>query len=552
MLQSLHIENYALIQLTDVEFASGMTSITGETGAGKSILLGALGLLMGQRADSQVLQDKEKKCIVEAHFQVEGLSLENFFSDNDLDYSDELILRREILPSAKSRAFINDSPVALTLLKELSSHLLDIHSQHETLTLSNSSFQTELLDTLGNCTSLRQQYNRYYHEYIHLKHELEELTNADTEARKEQDYLQFQFNELEEANLVEGEQEALEQESTLLGNAEGIKEALTTVLNLCDGDGEDNALSRLNMSRQQLSRIASTHPDAANLSERMESALIELKDILREVENFNDKVLFSPSRQQEVDQRLDLIYRLQKKHDVNTIEELIALRDELDTKLQRIANMDDEIRSAMEAVDRSFALVQREAEKLTHQRQIAAQKISKEVLPLLADLGMKEARLEASVEATSDYHDSGCDQIMFLFNANRGGELREIGKVASGGELSRLMLALKSLTARQSFLPTIIFDEIDTGISGDISSRMANILSRMAANMQVIAITHLPQMAAAASTHLKVYKEVEGENTVSHIRPLDFEERIQEIAVMLSSNPPTESARNTARELLNA
>lgn len=551
MLQSLHIENYALIQHTDIDFAQGMTSITGETGAGKSILLGALGLLMGQRADSQVLQDKEKKCVVEALFHIQGLGLESFFADNDLDYSEELILRREIMPSAKSRAFVNDSPVALALLKELSSHLLDIHSQHETLTLGNSTFQTELLDTLGNCLPLRQQYSKQYREYIHLKHHLEELTNADTEARKEQDYLQFLFNELEEANLVADEQETLEQESALLGNAEDIKEALTTVLSLCDGDGEDTALSRINTSRHQLSRIASTHPDAASLSERMESSLIELKDILREVESFNDRVLFSPERQQEVDERLDLIYRLQKKHNVDTVEALISLRDELDSKLQRIANMDDEIRSAMEAVDKAFALVQQEAEKLTRQRQEAARRIEKEVLPLLDDLGMGEARLEARVEATSDYHANGCDQITFLFNANRGGELREIGKVASGGELSRLMLALKSLTARQSFLPTIIFDEIDTGISGNISSRMAAILSHMSANMQVIAITHLPQMAATASTHLKVYKQVEGNSTVSHIRALEMDERVHEIAVMLSSNPPTESAQNTARELLH-
>lgn len=531
MITHLHIENYALIQRTDIDFSAGMTAITGETGAGKSILLGALGLLMGQRADSQVLQDKSKKCVVEAFF------------------SGDVILRREILPSAKSRAFVDDSPVTLEQLRTTAACLLDIHSQHQTLTLADSAFQRELLDSLSGCPI--QPYAEAYAEYQCLKKRLEELTAQDAQARREQDYHQFLFDELNEACLIVSEQEELEQESSLLSNAEGIKEALSTVLSLCDNDTEDSALSRLHSSRQQLSRIASTHPDAQALSERMESTLIELKDILSEVESFNDRITYSPERQQQVDERLDLLYRLQKKHSVDSVGALIALRDELDARLQAVAHLDEEIHAAMEAVDTAFTLVQKEAERLTASRQSAARQLEQEVLPLLKDLGMKEARLQVEVAPTSHYSAYGADQIRFLFNANRGGELRELGKVASGGELSRLMLALKSLTARQSLLPTIIFDEIDTGVSGDISSRMAAILAGMAQHMQVVAITHLPQMAAIAADHLKVYKQVEGDTTVSHIRPLTPDERVQEIAIMLSSDPPTDSACQTARELLS-
>lgn len=552
MLTSLHIENYALIRQSDIVFPEqGMTAITGETGAGKSIILGALGLLMGQRADCNVLHDKDRKCVVEATFNLAGLNLESFFAEQDLDYDQTLILRREILPSAKSRAFVNDSPVSLPVMKELGSHLLDIHSQHETLTLANSDFQTSLLDSFNGGRAILAQYSVAYAEYLRLKHQLEQLTAADAQARKEQDYMQFQYDELVQANLIDGEQEELEQESNLLANAESIKETLVSVLNLCDGgNGEDSAVARIASSRSQLSKIASCHPDAEQLSQRMDSCLIELRDILSETESFNDQINYSPERQQQVDERLDLIYRLQKKHSVATVADLIAIRDELDTKLQVIANMDTEIHKAMEAVDKAFAKVQQVAEQLTALRQRSAAMLQEQVLPILAQLGMKEARLEVQVIPTSEYKASGCDRVTFLFNANRGGELREMGKVISGGELSRLMLALKSLTAKEALLPTILFDEIDTGISGQVASQMATIIAGMSQSMQVITITHLPQMAAAASCHLKVYKQIEEDATVSHIRRISEEERIHEIAVMLSAEPPTESAQQTARELL--
>lgn len=549
MLTTIHIENYALIQQTDISLGNGFIAITGETGAGKSILLGALGLLLGQRADCSVLYDKERKCVVEANFNIASLGLKDFFAANDLDYDDTLIIRREILPSAKSRAFINDSPVALPLLKDLGTHLIDIHSQHETLTLTNSDFQLSLLDAFNGARQMHEKYLSAFNTYQQYKHHLEQLTSTDAQNRKESDYLQFLFDELQQAKLAEGEQESLEQESQLLSHAENIKQTLNSVLTLCDGD-EDSAFSRLNTSRAQLSRITSFHPEAEALNQRLDSNLIDLRDILAELEHFNDKVQFSPERQQQVDERLDLIYRLQKKHNVDSVQQLLAIQANLEQQLQTIANMDREIHQAMEDVDRSFAEVQQWGAKLTQLRLKSAQWIEQQVLPTLAALGMKEARLQVQVEPSSDYRHSGCDRVTFLFNANRGGELRELGKVISGGELSRLMLALKSLVAREALLPTLLFDEIDTGISGDVAAKMAHILQDMAQSIQIVAITHLPQMAAAASQHLKVYKQSTKDATVSLIRELTLDERIREIATMLSTDPPTSSALQTAKELI--
>lgn len=551
MLLSIHIENYALIQYSDISLSGGMTAITGETGAGKSILLGALGLLLGQRADSGVLHDKEKKCVVEATFDIKALDLQEFFKANDLDYDDTLIIRREILPSAKSRAFVNDSPVSLSILKELGVHLIDIHSQHETLTLAESDFQIGLLESFHGGKEKRRQYREAFSLYQEKKQLLERLTAEDAQNRKEVDYWQFLFDELQQANLAEDEQEELEQESNLLSNAEGIKQTLCNVIGLCGNDDETAALSRLNSAKGQLSKITGTHADIEALYKRFESSYIELQDILSEMESFNDNVQFSPERQQVVDERLDLIYRLQKKHNVETIAELLSIQNDLDAKLQNVAGMDEEIHRAMESVDKAFAEVQKLGDELTKLRQKSAVQIEKEVLPTLEALGMKDSRLKVEVVPTQDFRANGCDKVQFLFTANKGGELREMGKVISGGELSRLMLALKSLTVKEALLPTIIFDEIDTGISGEVSSKMAHIIAQMAQGMQVVTITHLPQMAGIASRHLKVYKAVEGEQTVSRIRELEMEERVHEIAVMLSADPPTEAALQTAREQLN-
>lgn len=549
MLQTLHIENYALIRRTDIRFDGGFVAITGETGAGKSIMLGALGLLLGQRADTAVLAEKDKKCVVEATFDVAGLGLEGLFDEADVDYDDRLILRREILPSAKSRAFVNDTPVQLPLLKQIGSRIIDIHSQHQTLTLADSGYRLALLDTLAGGKELAA-YRDAYREYAALKHELEELTTTEAENRKEQDYLQFQFNELDEARLSADEQQELEQESQLLAHAEAVREGLATAAAMLDDDTEQAVLARLRQAKSALARVADYHKEAAELLARLDSSLIELDDINRGLQSASEGVTYSPERQQQVDDRLALIYRLEKKHGVEDVAALIALRDELDTRLLAISTLDSRIEALMERVDKAFAKVQEAAGKLTKARCSAGDMLAKGILPTLHELGMPEARFSVELTPTATYGAHGHDSVAFLFNANKGAELRNLAKVASGGELSRLMLAVKSMHTSRTLLPTIIFDEIDTGVSGDIAGAVGRIMCRMAERMQVVAITHLPQIAAKAGQHLKVYKATDGERTVSSIKELASDERITEVAVMLSSDPPTAAALQTAKELM--
>ena len=549
MLTALHIENYALIRESDIGFGNGFVAITGETGAGKSILLGALGLLLGQRAESAVLADKTKKCVVEAQFDISGLNLKPLFDEADLDYDDRLILRREILPSAKSRAFANDTPVQLPFLKQLGLRIIDIHSQHQTLTLADSGYRLELLDTLAGGKE-RAAYSNAYQHYASLKHELEELTTAEAEKRREQDYLQFQFNELCDARLQADEQSALEQESQLLAHAEAVSEGLSAAATLIDDDTDQSVLARLRGAKSALSHIAAYHPDAEELLSRLDSTLIELDDLNSELQHTADGITYSPERQQEVDERLALLYRLEKKHGVESVEALIAIRDSLDERLQSIATLDDRIHDLMEQVDTAFTAVQKAADALTNARGKAGRELAMNIVPTLQELGMPDARFSVELMPTTTYGPTGHDAVSFLFNANRGGEMRDLAKVASGGELSRLMLAVKSMHTSRSLLPTIIFDEIDTGVSGDISVAVGRIMCRMAERMQVIAITHLPQIAARASQHLKVYKETDDDSTVSRIRELSPSERINEVATMLSSDPPTAAAIQTAKELM--
>lgn len=550
MLLTLHIENYALIRETDIRFGDGFIAITGETGAGKSILLGALGLLLGQRADVTVLADKERKCIVEAQFDIAGLGLNSLFAEVDVDYDDRLILRREILPSAKSRAFANDTPVQLSFLRTLSDRIIDIHSQHQTLTLAESSFRLNLLDTLAGTTA-PTAYADAYHTYTKLKHQLEELTASEAKSRQEQDYLQFLFNELNEANLIDGEQETLEQESQLLSHAETVRQGLAEASAMMDDDSEQAALARLRQAKNALSHISSYHPQSEALLTRLDSTLIELDDILSEIQSSLNNISYSPERQQQVDDRLALLYRLQKKHGTNSVAGLIAIRDNLDQRLQSIATLDDNIQTLMEQVDKAYTAMQAAANTLTASRIKAGKELSKNLLPTLHELGMPEARFVVECSPATTYTVHGHDVVNFLFNANRGGELRDLSKVASGGELSRLMLAIKSMLTSRQLLPTIIFDEIDTGVSGDISVAVGKIMCRMAERMQVIAITHLPQIAARATQHLKVYKENDIDRTISRIRQLSTDERVTEVAVMLSNDPPTPAALQTARELMN-
>lgn len=549
MLKTLHIENYALIRETDISFAGGFVVITGETGAGKSILLGALGLLLGQRADTQVLSDKERKCVVEATFDIADLGLEPLFARYDADYDDVLILRREILPSAKSRAFVNDSPANLQFLKELGPHILDIHSQYQTLTLTESTFQTQLLDTLADHSPL-SQYQTQYREYVSLKHELEQLTAQESENKKAYDYNLFLFNELKAANLAEDEQQELEDEARLLEHAETIKEALGNVAALCDGNEGDGVVSRLSSSRGYLSHVASFHEGIESLYQRLDSCLIEVQDILSEAADLDDKIQYSPERQEEVNSRLDLIYRLQKKHNVGTIAELLEIERNLESQLQEADSLDDRIRDLMERVDKVFSQMQQTADRLTTSRRKAGSMLEKQLLPVLAQVGMASARIVVDISPAQEYGPMGHDTVRLLFNANQGGTPRLLSEVASGGELSRLMLAVKSLVTRRSLLPTIIFDEIDSGVSGDISVAVGGIMRHMSEHMQVIAISHLPQIAAKAGQHFKVAKAVEDRSTVSRIRQLTPDEHVTEIAVMLSSNPPTAAALQTARELI--
>ena len=549
MLTTLHIENYALIRETDIRFGSGFVAITGETGAGKSILLGALGLLLGQRADTAVLADKGRKCVVEAQFNIEGLGLEPLFAEADVDYDDRLILRREILPSAKSRAFANDTPVQLPFLKALGARIIDIHSQHQTLTLADSSFRLHLLDTLGT-TSPVAKYQAAYREYSTLKRQLEELTAAEAQNRKEQDYLQFQWNELSEARLQPDEQSALEQESQLLSHAEAIRQGLSEAASALDDDTDQSVLARLRQGKSALGHISSYHPDVAALLQRLESSLIELDDINNELQSTADAIAYSPERQQEVDDRLALLYRLEKKHGVEGVPELIALRDDLDARLQSIATLDERIQALMEQVDCAFTTMQTAAEALSKSRLKAGKLMAEHLLPALRELGMPEARFSVELTPTATYGPLGHDAVSFLFNANRGGELRDLAKIASGGELSRLMLAVKSMLTSRNLLPTIIFDEIDTGVSGDISVAVGRMMARMADSMQVIAITHLPQIAARGTQHLKAYKETAADRTVSLIKELTPSERVTEVATMLSSDPPTRAALQTAKELM--
>lgn len=553
MLKSLHIENYALIQMTDVAFESDFVVITGETGAGKSIILGALGLLLGQRADLQALGDKEKKCVVEALFDISGLGLQHLFEEQELDYDDQLLVRRELLPSGKSRAFVNDTPVQLPVLKTLGEHIIDIHSQHQTITLTGSTFQTQILDNLSGDGKLLADYQHSYREYAALKRQLEHLTEQEAQSRKEQDYLRFLYDELCQAKLIDGEQEELEEEAGLLNNTESIKQAFETVASLCDGE-DDGVVARLVAAKGQLSRIASYHKDLPQLEERLNSSLIELRDILSEVSSIDDRLVFSPERQQMVNERLDMIYRLEKKHNVETVGALLVLQAEFGDRLEGMGSLADQIRQTMEQVDAAYKAMQQLGEQLTKARAKAATMLEQQVVPTLALLGMKESRLSVAITAAADYSLTGHDNVTFLFNANRGGELRELSKVASGGELSRLMLAIKSINcaSQTTPMPTIIFDEIDTGVSGDISIAVGNMMRRMASTSQIIAITHLPQIAAKASQHFKVSKAVDSssDRTVSQMRRLQHEERIVEIAVMLSSNPPTDAALQTARELI--
>ena len=550
MLASISIKNYALINELHIDFSSGLSIITGETGAGKSILLGALGLVLGNRADSSTLKNTTRKCIVEAILSVEKYNLQDFFETEDIDYEINTIIRREILPSGKSRAFVNDTPVTLSVLTALRSKLIDIHSQHQTLQVSDQQFQFQLLDVFANNESKLASYQRGLTQYTSEKKKLEEILQAQREANLQYDYNSHLYNELLEANLVEDEQEVLEEKLEKINNVEEIKQNLSEALQLTTDDtiGIQNLLYSL---ENKLTKIAPYSKEYQELSERISSVKIELDDIVSELESANEQVDFNPLEATQLNDRLQLIYNLQKKHYVNSISALLLILEELSTKVSTVENAEQRLLDQETIVTEIANKLDAIALKISEARKRIIPTVSKQLEAILDNLGMSHARFQIQNNITEHYYKNGKDVLSFLFSANKGGQFGELKKVASGGELSRIMLAIKKVMSENSQLPTIIFDEIDSGVSGEISNKMAHIMSQMSQQMQVITITHLPQIAAKGNQHYKVYKEELNNTTTTSLKQLSEDERIVEIAEMLSGKNISDSALTHARELLN-
>ncbi len=549
MLQNLFIQNYTLIEELDLDFSKGFSVLTGETGAGKSIIIGALGLVLGNRADTTALKKQDKKCIVEATFNIENYHLKYFFDDNNLDYDDTLLLRREINMKGKSRAFINDTPVNLTIIKTIGDKLVNIHSQHETLMLNNPGFQLDVLDNYAKNKELLQEYENEFSQYKQIAAELERIKTTLAEAKKDLDYYHFQYEELENANLVEGEYEESEKELEVLNNAEEIIETLNR-LSFFINEDERDITGNLTSIKNQLEKISSSHQGLKELAERILSIVIELNDIGAEAEHFSDDINYSPAKIQELTNRLDLMNHLFQKHMASSVGELIEIKESLCSKINSIETTGLNIEETEQKLEKKEKSLQKLAKQLTEKRKKNISNIEKEVSSILSRLGMQNAKFIIKMNNLPKLTNSGKDEIRFLFNANKGMEPKEISKIASGGELSRLMLAIKSLIPGKKLLPTIIFDEIDIGVSGEIASKVGKILLQMSNNMQVIAITHLPQIAGMAQNHFLVYKEPSNGSTRSNIKQISGKERENEIAKILSGGKVTEAAIKTARELL--
>ncbi len=551
MLRSLYIQNYALIEKLDIDFEPGFSVITGETGAGKSIILGAIGLLLGQRADVKSIRTGATKCVIEAHFDVSRYSnLRPFFADNGLDYDDECILRRELYASGKSRAFINDSPTQLTQMKELGEQLIDVHSQHQNLLINTEGFQLNVLDLLAHDDATLAAYQSVYKQWKQAQGDLDKLVEKIARDKADEDYIRFQWQQLDEARLTPGEQEELEQETELLSHAEDIKAGLYQASQRFNDD-ENGLLSGLKECCNTMQNLQNVYPPAEEWANRLESSYIELKDIADEIADNEERVEFNPARLAEANERLNLIYTLQQKHRVDTVDELIALRDEYATRLAAISSSDEELETLRQRCEELQEQVRRQASCLTQARQAAAQEVERQMASRLIPLGMPNVRFTVDMGERKEPGPHGSDTVSFLFSANKNGTMQNISSVASGGEIARVMLSVKAMIAGAVKLPTIVFDEIDTGVSGEIASRMADIMQEMAENeRQVISITHLPQIASRGRTHYKVYKQDNETETNSHIRRLTDEERVEEIAHMLSGATLTEAALNNARTLL--
>ena len=550
MLASITIKNYALINELHIDFSSGLSIITGETGAGKSILLGALGLVLGNRADSSTLKNTNKKCVIEAIVSIHSYNLQDFFETEDIDYETNTILRREILPSGKSRAFINDTPVTLLVLSALRARLIDIHSQHQTLQVSDQEFQFQLLDAVANNESKLASYQSGLASYTKEKKKLEEIQHEQREAHLQYDYNSHLYNELLEAKLIEDEQELLEEKLEKINNVEEIKQNLSAALQITTDEniGIQNLLYSL---EQKLTKIDSYSKEYQELSDRISSVKIELDDIIGDLESAFEQVDFNPSEATQLNDRLQLIYNLQKKHYVNSISELLTIQSALFIKVNTVENAEQSILDQETIVKGIANKLDAVALKISDARSKIILKLSKQLADILADLGMPHARFQIKNTPSENYYKNGKDSLEFLFSANKGGQYGELKKVASGGELSRVMLAIKKILSENSQLPTIIFDEIDSGVSGEVSNKMAHIMSQMSRKMQVITITHLPQIAAKGNQHYKVYKDEVNHITTTNLKQLSEDERIVEIAEMLSGKTISDSALTHARELLN-
>ena len=550
MLRSLYIQNYALIEKLDIRFDTGFSVITGETGAGKSIILGAIGLLLGQRADVKSIRQGASKCIIEARFDISSYGMNAFFDENELEYEEECILRRELQASGKSRAFINDTPASLTQMKELGEMLIDVHSQHQNLLLNKEGFQLNVLDILARNEEALNVYHQLYADWKRLDQELEELIRQAEQSKTDEDYIRFQLEQLEEARLSGGEQDGLEQESETLSHAEEIKAGLYRIEQTFTSD-EGGLLSSLKESISSLSSLQRVYQPAGELAERMNSAFIELKDIVDEISSQGENIEFNPVRLDEVNERLNLIYSLQQKHRVQSVEDLINLTEEYQEKLSAITSFDDRIAALTASRDAQYNKVKKQAALLTKARMAAAEEVEKQMGVRLMPLGMPNVRFKVEMGLRKEPGIQGEDTVNFLFSANKNGALQNISSVASGGEIARVMLSIKAMIAGAVKLPTIVFDEIDTGVSGEIADRMADIMQEMGGQeRQVISITHLPQIAARGSAHYKVYKRDNDTETNSHIRRLTNEERVEEIAHMLSGATLTEAALSNAKALL--
>lgn len=551
MLKRLAIRNYALIDNLDISFSNELNIMTGETGAGKSIILGALSLILGQRAEGKYFFNQQKKCVIEGTFEVNGFQLEDFFTENDLDYDRETVLRREISSDGKTRAFINDTPVNLALLKKLGEKLIDVHSQHATLEINDEEFQLLVIDTVAGNDDLLSEYRKTYKSYRNTQSRLKELISQSEQNKADLDYFQFQFDELEKAGLSEGEQEELEQEQSELTHAEEIKRSLLISIGVLS-ENEPSVAVQIKEALISLANAEKFKPEIGKITERLNSALIEIKDLIAEIEDLEQRSLINESRLEEVNERLDLLYSLQKKHRVNSDTELISVRDQFSIKINNILFADEDIEKLKTESDKLNREMTDLANQISKRRTDSIPNVETQVMHTLSEIGMPNAVLQILNERLPEgkFDTNGNNQIRFLFSANKGQSPLPMNKVASGGELSRLMLAIKSLVAVHTSLPTIIFDEIDTGISGEVALRVGNIMEKLSKNMQVIAITHLPQIASKGNTHFCVYKDEESDITHTNIRELDKEERVMELAKMLSGNNPGESAIQNARELL--